>query len=71
MFPTDDNAPGERKRSERVSGRDLHMKDFQSQQAEHPVLLFPKHTNLQGIDGRSPMGSGLTSRVEQIKRALL
>jgi hypothetical protein len=24
-----------------------------TQQAEHPVLLFPKNANLQGIDGRS------------------
>jgi hypothetical protein len=25
--------------------------DFQSQPAEHPVLLFPKQTNLQVTDG--------------------
>src|SRR6266487_173569 len=33
------------------------------QQASQNVLLFPKDVNLQGIDGRSQMGSGLPRHV--------
>jgi hypothetical protein len=33
--------------------------DFRLQQALRTVLPFPKHANLQRIDGRSQMGSGL------------
>jgi hypothetical protein len=37
----------------------MKWSDFRSQQAEHPVLLFQKNANSQGIDGKSQMWSGL------------